>query len=90
MKGPIAYPLALALKVKVPDVFHVSLLNRYFKYVKGEFHLELQCILQRNILMLQNSPIEQFKVKWKHFRPNEATWEMEDQMWAMYASLFTR
>ena len=23
-------------------------------------------------------------MQWKHFGPNEATWAMEDQMWAIY------
>ena len=27
-------------------------------------------------------------MQWEHFRPNEATWEMVDQIWAMYSSLF--
>ena len=54
----------------------------------GEFQQEPQCILQKNVLMLWNSTIEQFKVKWKQFRLDEATWEMADQMWAMYPSLF--
>jgi len=31
---------------------------------------------------------EQVKVQWKHFGPNEATWETTDQMWVMYPSLF--
>jgi len=38
--------------------------------------------------MLSNSKIEKFKVQWKHFGPKEATWEMLDQMWAMYSLLF--
>jgi len=38
--------------------------------------------------MLWNREIEQVKVKWKHFGLDEATWEMTDQMRAMYASLF--
>ena len=27
-------------------------------------------------------------MQWKHFGPNKATWEMVDQMQAMYPSLF--
>jgi len=38
--------------------------------------------------MLWNRAIEQVKVQWKHFGPDEATWEMDDQMRAMYPSLF--
>jgi len=39
--------------------------------------------------MLQNREIKQVKVQWKHFGPDEATWEITDQMWATYSSLFT-
>ena len=38
--------------------------------------------------MLWNQETEQVKVQWMHFRPDEATWEMADQMRAMYPSLF--
>eukprot|EP00253_Pinus_taeda_P025179 PITA_25179 len=55
----------------------------------GQFQLEPQSILQKKVLMLWNQAIEQVKVQWKHFGPNEATWDMADQMRAMYPSLFT-
>ena len=99
--GPVAYPLALPLTLKVHDVFHVSFLKKYVKDVdhvidwfilevelEGEFQLESNCILHRKMLVLWNQEIEQVKVKWNHFGPNEATWEMVHQMWAMYPSLF--
>jgi len=38
--------------------------------------------------MLGNKAIEKVKVEWKHFGPKEATWEMVDQMWGLYPSLF--
>jgi len=38
--------------------------------------------------MLQNQAIEQVEVQWKHFRPDEATWEMVDQMRELYPYLF--
>jgi len=98
---PVAYQLALPPIVKFHDVIHVSLLNRYVKDVdhvidwsvlqvepEGEFQSELQCILWRKMLMIQNRAIKQVKVKWNHFRPDETTWEMANQMWAMYPSLF--
>ena len=100
--GLVAYQIALPPIGKVHDVFHVSLLKKYIKYVDfviglsilqveldGEFQLDPQSILQRKILMLWNEAIEQVKVQWKHIGPNEATWEMVEQIWAMYPSLFT-
>ena len=57
--GPMDYQLVLPPKVKFHDVFHVSLLKKYVKYVyhvidwsvlqvesKGDFQREPQCILQ--------------------------------------------
>jgi len=38
--------------------------------------------------MIWNREIEQVKVKWKQFGPDEATWEMVDNMRVMYPSLF--
>jgi len=38
--------------------------------------------------MLRNRTIKKVKVQWKHFGPKEATWEMEDQIRALYPSLF--
>ena len=36
-----------------------------------------------------NITIAQVKVQWKHFGPDEATWEMEDAMKWAYPILFT-
>ena len=87
--------------MKYHNVFHVSLLKKNVKDVDhviewfvlqmepyGESQPESQCILQKNVLMLQNLEIKKVKVQWKHFGPNEATWEIEDHMRAMYPSLF--
>jgi len=64
--GPVPYQLVLPPTMKIHDVFHVSLIKKYVKDVdrliewfvlqvdsEGEFQLDLQCSLQRNILMLQ-------------------------------------
>ena len=69
--GPIVYRLALPPTMKVHDVFHVTLLKKYVKYVdhmivwsilqvepNGELLLEPQCIFQKSILMLHNQAIE--------------------------------
>jgi len=99
--GPMEYQLALPPILKLHDVFHISLLKKYIKDVdhvidwsvlqveqQGEFQPEPQCILQWKHLMLRNISIEKVKVWWKHFGPEEATWEMADQMLALYPSLF--
>jgi len=69
--GKMDYLLSLPPKMKVHDVFYVSLIKIYVKYfyhvidwfilfveTKGDFHLEPQLILQRNMLMLWNRLIE--------------------------------
>jgi len=55
---------------------------------KEEFQWEPQFILHQKQLMLQNRAIEQVKVQWNYFGPDEATWEMTDHMQAMHPSLF--
>ena len=37
-------------------------------------------ILDRKVTMLWNREIGQVKVKWEHYGPKEATWELEDAM----------
>jgi hypothetical protein len=56
---------------------------------EGEFLPEPQCILDRKETSLGNQTIAQVKVQWKHFGPDEATWEMEDSMRHAYPILFT-
>ena len=57
--------------------------------LEGEFLPEPQCILDRKETPLKNQTISQVKVQWKHFGPDEATWEMEDAMKQAYSILFT-
>lgn len=72
----VAYQLAMPSIVKVHDAFHISFLEKYFKYFdhvieyfllqvepEQEFQQESQCILQKNMLMLRNQEIEQVKVQ---------------------------
>jgi hypothetical protein len=100
--GPVAYRLALPPTVKAHNVFHVSLLKKYVHdsnhiidwsviqvEPEGEFLPEPQCILDRKETPLRNRTIAQVKVQWKHFGPDEATWEMEDAMRQAYPFLFT-
>jgi hypothetical protein len=100
--GPVAYRLALPLTVKAHNVFHVSLLKKYVHDAnhiiewsviqvepEGEFLPEPQCILDRKETPLWNRTIAQVKVQWKHFGPDEATWEMKDAMRQTYPILLT-
>ena len=100
--GPVAYRLALSPIVKAHNVFHVSLLKKYVyesNHIidwsviqveqEGEFLPKPQCIIDRKETPLKNITIAQVKVKWKHFGPDEATWEMEDAMKLAYPILFT-
>jgi hypothetical protein len=56
---------------------------------EGEFLPEPQCIIDRKETPLRNKTIAQVKVQWKHFGPDEATWEMEDAMKQTCPFLFT-
>ena len=100
--GPVAYKLALPVHLKIHNVFHVSLLKKYVYDLahiidwnvvqvepKGEFQVEPACILDKKEIVLKNRVITWVKVQWKHFRPEEATWELEDEMWMKYPSLFS-
>ena len=85
------------------NVFHVSLLKKYVHdpnhminwnviqvESKGEFQVELACILYRKYTTLQNHMIEQVKVQWKHLGFDEATWEIEEAMWETCPFLFKK
>jgi hypothetical protein len=100
--GPVAYRLALPPTMKAQNVFHVSLLKKYVHDanhiidwsiiqvdLEGEFMPKPQCILDRKETSLKNQTIAQVKVQWKHFGPDETTWEMEDAMKHAYPFLFT-
>ena len=56
---------------------------------KGEFQVEPACILDKKEIVLKNRVITWVIVQWKHFRPEEATWELEDEMRMKYPSLFS-
>ena len=55
---------------------------------EGEFQVEPARILDRKETVLRNRVIARVKVQWKHFSPEEATWELEDVMRIKYPSLF--
>eukprot|EP00253_Pinus_taeda_P035992 PITA_35992 len=99
--GPVAYQLALPSHIRVHNVFHVSVLKKYVydpKHVirwqdiqvepEGEVLVEPLSILNRREVQLRKQIITQVKVQWRHFGPEEATWEDEELMKRTYPDLF--
>ncbi|KAL0556108.1 hypothetical protein IC582_004618 [Cucumis melo] len=100
--GPVAYRLALPPSFStVHDVFHVSILRRYvadpthvvdFEPLQINENLSYEEqpveILAREVKMLRNRGIALVKVLWRNHGVEEATWEREEDMRAMYPELF--
>jgi hypothetical protein len=99
--GPVAYRLALLANLRIYNLFHVSLLKKYIHdpthmidwnlvqvEPEGEFQVEPLCILDRRKIPLQNRVVTHVKVQWKHFSPEEATWELEGDLWKSHPILF--
>jgi hypothetical protein len=99
--GPVAYQLALPANLKIHNVFHFSLLKNYVHdpthmidwnlvqvESKGEFQSEPLRILDRREITLQNRVVAWLKDQWKHFSPEEATWELEGDLQKYYPILF--
>ena len=55
----------------------------------GEFLDEPHSIIDRREIMLRRRAIAQVKVQWKHFGPEEATWEDEGFVREAYPELFS-
>ena len=72
----------------VHDATHVINWNDVQVEPKGDFLVELDCILERREILLWNRTNGQVKVQWKHLSPEEATWELESHMWDAYPILF--
>ena len=96
--GPIAYQLALPANLRIHNVFHVSLLKKYIHdpthmidwnlvqvEPEGEFQVEPLRILDRREKTLRNREV---KVQWKHFRPEEDTWELDGDLQKYHPTLF--
>eukprot|EP00253_Pinus_taeda_P017887 PITA_17887 len=78
--GPVVYQLALPSHIRVHHVFHVEL--------EGEVLVEPLSILDRREVQLRRRVITQVKIQWRHFGPEEATWEDETLMKRTYPELF--
>ena len=55
---------------------------------EGEFKSSALCILDKKVTVLWNQAVGQVKVQWKHYGPDEATWEMEDAVRLAHPILF--
>ena len=56
---------------------------------EGEFQTEPLHILDRKVIVLRNQAIGHVKVQWKHYGPDEATWELEDAMRVAHLVFFS-
>jgi hypothetical protein len=97
----MAYQLQLPANLKVHNVFHVSSIKRHmhdpthiidWKMVQlepePEFQEEPLRILVRKEKILRSRAIAHVKVQWKHFSPEEPTWEFQEDMLKSYPILF--
>ena len=89
------------MHVRVHNVFHAYLLNKYVydtKYVvdwsllqvehEGDFSPEPTHIVDKREVQPRKCTVLQLKVQWKHFEVDEATWENEATMRKDYPALF--
>ena len=99
--GPVAYRLTFPASTRAHKAIHVYFLEKYVHdpnhvinwdliqvELEGEFQTEPLCILDKKVIVLWNRVIGEVKVQWKHYGPNEATWELEDAMQLAHPFLF--
>ncbi|XP_071905996.1 uncharacterized protein [Coffea arabica] len=92
-----------ASMAKIHDVFHVSMLRKYYPDPSHVLQLEgIEVdetltyeegpvkILEREVKELRNKRIPLVKVLWKNHGLEEATWELEDDMLKKYPDLFSQ
>ena len=56
--------------------------------LEGEFQTEPLRILDKKVTVLLNRNIRRVKEQWKHYGPEETTWELEDAMRVAHPFLF--
>ncbi|KAD7479605.1 hypothetical protein E3N88_02741 [Mikania micrantha] len=100
--GNVAYRLELPEKLKlIHNTFHVSYLRKcladestYVPLEDIEVDEKLNYvekpveILDHKVKLLRNKTIDQVKVRWKHRKGSENTWELADEMKKLYPYLF--
>ncbi|XP_027151840.1 uncharacterized protein LOC113751893 [Coffea eugenioides] len=100
--GLVAYQVKLpASMAKIHDVFHVSMLRKYYPDPSHVLPLEgIEVdetltyeegpvrILEREMKELRNKEIPLVKILWKNHGLEEATWELEEEMQNKYPDLF--
>jgi hypothetical protein len=88
--GPVSYMIAFPASMRVHNVFHVLLLNKYVSGPNhiidwiviqvengGDFQVEPVHILERKVIILWNKYIGLLKVQWTYYGLEYATWEHE-------------
>ena len=99
--GDVAYRLTLPPELSgVHNVFHVSMLRKYIPdptHVLPHEPLQIQPdasyveqparIIDTKETVLRTRTIPWVKVQWEHHRPEEATWELRDQIRKAYPHL---
>jgi hypothetical protein len=91
--GTVAYMLSFPTSVRVHNVFHVSLLNKYVLDLnhiidwnviqvehEGDFQVEPVRIMEWKVQVLKNKSIGMVRVQWTCYSPKDATWEHEGNM----------
>ena len=92
---------ALPAHLRIHNVFHISSLKKYIhdsthvidqnvvqEEPEGKFQTEPLRILEKKEIVLRKRVAARVKVKWNHFIPEEATWELEEDMQKKYPGLF--
>ena len=101
--GKVAYELALPPHMQhVRNVFHVSLLKKYYPDTKHVIEYEPVDIksnlsyveqpvkiLDREEKVLRNKSVRLVKVLWRNPKVEESTWELESEMLEKYPHLFS-
>lgn len=90
--GPVAYKLALPAEAKIHNVFHVSQLKKRLgdsKVVQttlpstdnsGVIQPRPMAVLDRMLIKKGNRPATKVLVQWENGSPNEATWELWEEL----------